>query len=49
MGRLYAPLGLNVVLWHCVHCKVVWKPSIVKPVLAWLKVAPPQVEVVWHC
>jgi hypothetical protein len=48
-GRLYAPLGLKVVLWHCVHCRVAWKPSSAKPVVAWLKVALPQLVVLWHC
>ena len=34
--------------WHAPHCCVPWTPTSAKPVVAWLKVAPSQLMVVWH-
>ena len=33
IGIVYAPPGNKAVVWHCAHCRVVWKPVSVKPVV----------------
>jgi hypothetical protein len=33
LAKLYAPFGLNVVLWHCAHVSDVWNPVSVNPVV----------------